>query len=34
MGTYLYYVPYNIGNMETWAKDWLEEQHKAGEKMS
>jgi len=32
MGIYLYYVPYNIGNMETWAKDWLEEQHKAGEK--
>ena len=32
MVNYLYNVPYNIGNMEPWAKDWLEEQHKAGEK--
>jgi transposase len=32
MVTYLCYIPYVIGNMETWAKDWLEEQHKAGEK--
>jgi hypothetical protein len=30
-GNLFYYISY-LGNREPWAKHWLEEQHKAGEK--